>query len=60
MDEMTVTWKDEDEVNDVPVGPMFVSGEVGGEPIRLASQTWTTKRVARGFAAKLGASFEED
>lgn len=51
----TVTWKDEDEVNDTPVGPCLVlrNGK------QVFDMGWMTKHAARKIAEERHCNFEE-
>lgn len=51
MDKDKVQWKDEDEIDGEPIGPVWVKG------IKL--DVWQTKRVAMNMAKELELEFEE-
>jgi hypothetical protein len=56
-EEGKVTWKDEDEVNGIRIGPWSINGKrvehTDGMPM------WITKGQARAEADRLGYTFEE-
>lgn len=50
-----VGWKDEDEVDGEPIGPVWIESTSGREN----AETWVTLRFARALAAELGVPCEE-
>lgn len=55
-----VVFKDEDEVDGQPVGPVVIVADIDGAPVTFvpAELRWHSRSAARKLADDLGATFE--